>query len=126
MEYDYEYDNYSGDYGLTLKESKRLNSMFTRNNMRDDRNKYDLTETKPERVLTTEEKKTPSLKVYNANLLDQYPNKFIPKSITIDSESLLMFLVLFLIVINLIIIKKIYFTDNYNQRIRFYGGGLDI
>ena len=126
MEYDYEYDNYSGDYGLTLKESKRLNSMFTRNNMRDDRNKYDLTETKPERVLTTEEKKTPSLKVYNANLLDQYPNKFTSKSITIDSESLLMFLVLFLIVINLIIIKKIYFTDNYNQRIRFYGGGLDI
>ena len=126
MEYDYEYDNYSGDYGLTLKESKRLNSMFTRNNMRDDRNKYDLTETKPERVLTTEEKKTPSLKVYNANLLDQYPNKFTPKSITIDSESLLTFLVLFLIVINLIIIKKIYFTDNYNQRIRFYGGGLDI
>ena len=126
MEYDYEYDNYSGDYGLTLKESKRLNAMFTRNNMRDDRNKYDLTETKPERVLTVEEKKTPSLKVFNANLLDQYPNRFAAKSITIDTETLLMFLVLVLIIVNLIIIKKIYFSDNYSQKIRFYGGGLDI
>lgn len=93
--------------------------------MRDERNKYDLTETKPERVMNMDDKKQPSLEIYNANLLDQFPNKFTNKSITIDTESLIIFLLLFLIIVNLIIIKKVFFTAEPRIRL-FSGGSMDV